>query len=97
MSEQVLSDERIEAEVAKLNVGWSHIPGQGLVRVLPTHDFAEGLAMVDKIGQAAEQKGHHPEVTLRYSEVEITNFTHDAGGVTQLDIELAQAIDDATN
>jgi 4a-hydroxytetrahydrobiopterin dehydratase len=93
MNERVLSDADIETQVAKLDVAWAHIPGQGLIRVFETHDFAEGLALVNKIGQIAEQLGHHPEVVLRYSEVEVTNFTHDAGGVTAKDMELAEAID----
>lgn len=94
MNEQVLTDEQVELEVEKLNVAWSHIPGQGLMRVFETHNFAEGLALVDRIGQLAEEKGHHPDITLRYDEVEVTTFTHDVGGITQEDLNLAKAVDD---
>lgn len=93
MNDQILSDEQIEAEVAKLNVAWSHIPGEGLVRVFETQGFAEGLALVERIGGVAERLTHYPEVTLRVDEVDVTAFSAEAGGVTQADIELAKAID----
>ena len=93
MNDQLLTDEQIEAEVANLNVGWSHIPGEGLVRVFETAGFAEGLALVERIGGAAERLTHYPEVTLRHDEVDVTAFTAELGGVTSDDIELAKAID----
>ena len=97
MNEQILSDERIEAEVGKLNVAWSHIPGEGVVRVFETKGFGEGLALVNRIAEVAERLKHHPEVTLRYDEVDVACFTHDVGGVTQGDIELAKAVDEAVS
>jgi|GEM_PF-1624267 len=92
--DQILSDEQIEAEVAKLHVEWTHIPGEGVVRVFETAGFAEGLALVEKIGGVAERLTHYPEVTLRSDEVDVTAFTADAGGVTSADIALAKAIDE---
>jgi 4a-hydroxytetrahydrobiopterin dehydratase len=94
MNEQALSDKQIEAEVAKLNVAWTHIPGEGLVRVFETDGFAEGLALVEEIGGVAERLTHYPEVTLRNDEVDVTAFTPEAGGVTKIDIDLAKAIDE---
>lgn len=93
MNNQVLSDDQIEAEVAKLNVAWTHIPGEGLVRVFETQGFGQGLSLVARIGQIAERLSHAPEVTVRDDEVDVTAFTADAGGVTQADMELARAID----
>lgn len=93
MNDQILSDEQIESEVSKLHVEWSHIPGEGLVRVFETKGFAEGLALVERIGGVAERLTHYPEVTLRNDEVDVTAFTPEAGGVTMADIELAKAID----
>ena len=89
----VLTDDYIETEVAKLNVAWAHIPGEGLVRVFETENFAEGLALVARIGKAAEGVGHYPEVALRPDEVDVTAFSVDAGGVTQADLDLAKALD----
>lgn len=95
MNTQSLPDAQIESEVSKLNVAWTHIPGEGLVRVFETGSFGEGLSLVGKIGEIAERLEHHPEVTLRADEVDVTTFTADAGGVTQADIALAKAIDEA--
>lgn len=95
MPNQALSDEQIESEVRSLNVAWTHIPGEGLVRVFETSSFAKGLALVAKIGEIAERLQHHPEITLRIDEVDVTAFTLDAGGVTQADVDLAKALDEA--
>lgn len=94
MNNQILSDDQIEAEVAKLDVAWSHIPGEGLVRVFETQGFADGLLLVEKIGGVAERQTHYPEVTLRSDEVDVTAFTSELGGVTMADVELAKAIDE---
>jgi 4a-hydroxytetrahydrobiopterin dehydratase len=93
MNEQILSDEQIEAEVSGLNVAWTHIPGEGLVRVFETQGFAEGLALVGRIGEVAERLQNYPEVTLRPDEVDVTVFAAEVGGVTLADIELAKTID----
>jgi 4a-hydroxytetrahydrobiopterin dehydratase len=92
-NDQILSDEQIETEVSKLNLAWTHIPGEGLVRVFETQGFADGLMLVEKIGGAAERLTHYPEITLRTDEVDVIAFSEDAGGVTAADIELAKAID----
>lgn len=94
---QLLSNDALDQAVATLNVAWSSIPGHGLVRIFDTANFGEGLALVNKIGQVAQQHNHHPEITLRYDQVEVVLTTHRAGGITQLDITLAQAIDGVTN
>lgn len=93
MSEQVLSDDQIESAVENLNVAWSYIPGQGLIRVFETSSFGEGLRLVNQIASVVEKHNHHPDIALRYDEVELVTMTHDAGGVTQRDIDLAAAID----
>jgi 4a-hydroxytetrahydrobiopterin dehydratase len=94
MNDQVLPDGQIETEINKLNVAWAHIPGEGLVRVFGTAGFAEGLALVERIGGVAERLQHYPEVTLRSDEVDLTVVTSDAGGVTQADVDFAKAIDE---
>jgi 4a-hydroxytetrahydrobiopterin dehydratase len=93
MNDQILPDAQIESEIAKLNVAWSHIPGEGLIRVFETQGFAEGLALVERIGGIAERLTHYPEVTLRTEETVVTILDTDAGGVTQADLDLAKAID----
>ena len=57
-----------------------------------TGDFATGLALVDRIGASAEEANHHPDVTLTYPEVRVTLSSHDVGGITSRDVDLAQTI-----
>lgn len=56
-------------------------------------DFAGSLAFVDKIGAEAESMNHHPDIDIRWNKVVLTLSTHDAGGITQLDVELARRAD----
>jgi 4a-hydroxytetrahydrobiopterin dehydratase len=63
-----------------------------IVTRIPTKDFATGLALVDRIGAAAEAANHHPDVDLRYTAVEVRLTSHDAGGVTERDLDLARTI-----
>lgn len=57
-----------------------------------TGDFATGLKLVDRIGAAAEAANHHPDVSLTYPEVIVTLSSHDVGGITSRDIDLARTI-----
>lgn len=57
-----------------------------------TGDFRTGLALVDRIGALAEEADHHPSVHLGYSEVIVSLVTHDTGGITPTDLDLARRI-----
>jgi 4a-hydroxytetrahydrobiopterin dehydratase len=57
-----------------------------------TEDFATGLKLVKKIGKAAEKADHHPDVDLSYGRVDVRLSSHDAGGVTERDVDLAREI-----
>lgn len=59
-----------------------------------TGDFATGLRLVDEIGAAAEKMNHHPDLDLRYPTVHVRLSSHDVGGITQRDIDLARQISD---
>lgn len=59
-----------------------------------TADFASGLTLVQAIGDAAEAAGHHPDLTLSYGFVDVRLVSHDAGGITTRDIDLARTISD---
>ncbi|GAB2609759.1 hypothetical protein Aab01nite_23790 [Paractinoplanes abujensis] len=83
-----LDGNQIAAE--KLN-GWVYVPA-GLQTSIETKDFSAGLALVNAVGEVAEQQNHHPDVTLRYSAVDIRLSSHDEGGVTIRDVRLARAI-----
>lgn len=57
-----------------------------------TGDFATGLSLVERIGAAAEEADHHPDVTLTYPEVLVTLSSHDVRGITARDLDLARRI-----
>jgi 4a-hydroxytetrahydrobiopterin dehydratase len=76
-----------------LNVGWSHIDGEGLVRVVPTGSFREGFVLVGKLAELAEQLNHDPDVLLSNQKVVITLYSHDVNDVTERDYEFAKRAD----
>jgi 4a-hydroxytetrahydrobiopterin dehydratase len=71
------------------------IEGGELVRVYKFSDFAAALGFVNRVGQAAEAAGHHPDIDIRYNRVRLALITHDAGGLTQKDFDLAAQADQA--
>lgn len=93
MQEQLLTDDQIDGVLDELNVAWSAIPGQGLVRVYETGSFDEGLELTGKIAKIADKMDHHPDIHLQNNEIEVTLVSHEQGGVTQKDVEMAKAID----
>ncbi len=56
-------------------------------------DFAEALEFVNKVGAIAEKLDHHPDTTFGWGYAEFAITTHDAGGLTQLDFDLAKGIE----
>lgn len=70
---------------------WRHLL-TGIRARFRTGDFATGLALVDRIGASAEEADHHPDISLTYPEVIVTLSSHDVGGITSRDLELARRI-----
>jgi 4a-hydroxytetrahydrobiopterin dehydratase len=66
---------------------------QGIRRKLTFADFAEAFGFMARVAIIAEKADHHPEWFNVYNRVEILLTTHDAGGLSQRDIELAKVID----
>ncbi|MHB1711882.1 MAG: 4a-hydroxytetrahydrobiopterin dehydratase [Acidimicrobiales bacterium] len=71
---------------------WELIDGC-LVKTVACHGFVGALAFVGEMGMLAEQANHHPDIDIRYNRVRMVLVTHDAGGITQEDIDLARGID----
>jgi 4a-hydroxytetrahydrobiopterin dehydratase len=69
---------------------------QGIRRTLSFADFAEAFGFMTRVAILAEKADHHPEWFNVYNRVEILLTTHDAGGLSQRDIDLATAIDAIT-
>jgi 4a-hydroxytetrahydrobiopterin dehydratase len=75
---------------------WAAADGRdAIVRSLRFRDFAEAFGFMAQIALAAEKMDHHPEWSNVYNRVDILLATHDADGVTALDVALAKAIDAA--
>lgn len=65
-------------------------------RVFSFPDFVAAMQFVNKVADAAEAAGHHPDIDIRYNKVTLALSTHDAGGITEKDFELANRIDQLT-
>ncbi len=86
-----LSDPEIKSHLATVP-DWQIESGE-LVRTFLFKDFRASLAFVNKVGDLAENAGHHPDIDIRYNKVRLALVTHDAGGITQKDFDLAAAAD----
>ena len=90
--------ERLSAELRKSALrelaGWSELSGREAIgKTFTFRDFSEAFGFMSRVALAAEKHDHHPEWRNVYKTVEIVLTTHDAGGVTQLDIDLARTMD----
>lgn len=56
-------------------------------------DFVQALAFVNRVAEIAERAGHHPDIDMRYSRVRLSLVTHDAGGLTGRDLEMAHQLE----
>ncbi|MGD0548196.1 MAG: 4a-hydroxytetrahydrobiopterin dehydratase [Terracidiphilus sp.] len=64
-----------------------------LTRAFRFQDFVAALAFVNRVGEQAEEAGHHPDIDIRYNWVRLGLITHDAGGLTAKDFDLAVVAD----
>jgi 4a-hydroxytetrahydrobiopterin dehydratase len=72
---------------------WDIVDEHHLVRAYKFPDFRSALAFVNKVGELAEEQGHHPDIALGWGKVEITTWTHAVDGLTESDFILAAKID----
>src|SRR4051795_11264832 len=86
---QKLSAEARKAALKELS-GWSEVAGRdAIARTFTFKDFNEAFGFMSRVALVAEKSDHHPEWRNVYKTVEVVLATHDAGGVTSRDIELA--------
>jgi 4a-hydroxytetrahydrobiopterin dehydratase len=64
-----------------------------LVRTFKFEDFRTSLRFVNQVAELAEEAGHHPDIDIRYNRVRLALVTHDAGGLTAKDFDLAGRAD----
>ena len=88
---QLLSDEEIASRLEDMQ--WRR-DGNEIVRELRFDDFAAAMAFVNRVAEAAEEANHHPDILVHgWNKVRLTLSTHSAGGLTDADFELAEAVD----
>jgi 4a-hydroxytetrahydrobiopterin dehydratase len=86
-----LSDIEIQRGLGALP-GWSR-KSDTLQKSYHFATFPDGIAFIGKVAEIAEQMAHHPDIDIRYTKVNFVLSTHDAGGITVKDFELAKAIE----
>jgi 4a-hydroxytetrahydrobiopterin dehydratase len=90
---QKLSGEARKTALARLN-GWSEAAGRDAIsKKFVFADFSQAFGFMTRAALMAEKLDHHPEWFNVYKTVDVTLSTHDAGGLTELDIALAEAMD----
>jgi 4a-hydroxytetrahydrobiopterin dehydratase len=85
-----LDTDEVAAALDALS-GW-HGDGDLLERTFRYPTFPVAVSAVDQVAVVAEEMNHHPDIDIRWRSVRFGLSTHDAGGVTQLDVELAHRI-----
>ncbi|NJK69567.1 MAG: 4a-hydroxytetrahydrobiopterin dehydratase [Microcoleus sp. CSU_2_2] len=86
----LLSDTEIQKRATQLS-GWT-VEDTQLLCTRKFKDFIEAIAFVNKLVEPSEAAGHHPDIRISYNKVTVNLTTHDAGGLTEKDFILAQAI-----
>src|SRR5271170_5242286 len=87
---ELLDDEAIAAGLEGL--AWTR-DGAEIAKTAVRRDFREAMLFVNQVAELAEARNHHPDITISWNKVTLTLTTHDAGGLTQADLDLAAAID----
>lgn len=92
MRKPLANEER--AAAFSLILGWQLLDGRdAIAQTFKFADFNAAFGFMTRVALVAERMNHHPEWSNVWNRVDITLSTHDAGGLTMRDIELAQAID----
>lgn len=85
-----LTEPEIQQQLTQL-AGWTRQDSQ-LQRTFVWRDFVEAIAFVDRLVEPCEKLGHHPDILILYNQVTLTLTTHEAGGLTQKDFDLARIV-----
>jgi 4a-hydroxytetrahydrobiopterin dehydratase len=88
---KALNAAEIESAL-KIHPAWK-LQGGKLVREWTFKDFVEAMAFVNRVATLAEAAGHHPDIDIRYNHVLLGLVSHDAGGITERDLAMANRLD----
>ena len=86
-----LTDDALSTALAGLE-NWTK-DGDTIRREVEAPQFLTGIDYVREVAEVAEQADHHPDIDIRWRRLTFVLTTHDAGGLTQADVDLARAID----
>ncbi|NJL94244.1 MAG: 4a-hydroxytetrahydrobiopterin dehydratase [Anaerolineae bacterium] len=86
-----LTEEHIQTHLKQLD-GWTR-EGDQIVKTYVLSSYAEGLAFASTIGYMADALNHHPDLLITWKRVTVTLSTHDVGGLSEKDFDLAQRIE----
>ena len=90
---QKLTGEGRKSALGKLS-GWAEVPGRDAIsKTFTFRNFSEAFGFMTRAALVAEKLDHHPEWFNVYKTVDVTLSTHDAGGLTERDVKLAEAMD----
>ncbi len=81
--------QRIQQQVPQ----WKVVNEHHITRAFTFPDFKQALEFVNRVGETAEQQGHHPDILLTWGKAEITMWTHKIDGLTHSDFIMAAKID----
>ena len=93
MAHDRLTQDAIDSALTTLHPGWSGT-ADGLSRSIEFADFPTAVEFINQIAPRCEELDHHPDLALRWRWVDIELSTHSAGGVTDLDLTLAEIVDE---
>ena len=91
-SSPMLEPQDVDTWIAT-HAGWERVSGNSIAKTFKLKDFAAALAFVNEIGKEADKRDHHPDIELGYGRARVLWTTHDARGVTQKDLEMAEHTD----
>lgn len=85
----VLADDEIDERAPS---EWERESDE-IVRRYEFEEYLDGVAFASEVGEVADEEFHHPEIRIRYDEVEVRLTSHEEGGVTEQDIDMAERFD----
>ena len=88
-----MQDDEIKKFAEQLK-GWDVVEEHHLRKIFEFKDFREALAFVNRVGELAEEQGHHPDISFGWGRAEVTIWTHKIDGLTESDFILAAKIDE---
>jgi 4a-hydroxytetrahydrobiopterin dehydratase len=86
-----LTPEQIQEKLKPLD-SWTLVNGE-IVLEASFKDFMAAMDFVNQVAGSAEAAGHHPDIDIRYNKVRLALVSHDAGGLTSMDFDLATVIE----